>query len=354
MILLPGMGVRMGDFGRKLTEINSHKPPATTARPRRWNALDLVTANIPEPDCFWGGIVARQTITLLIGRRSAGKTYFSLSWAGSIALARMFGYLATHPGKVLYLSQEMAEPGIRKRLAKLFTTAELRALGDRLIIVCRESIDLTTDEGADYLAALITEVGADVVFIDALRDVKGSYKENSNDEMGVLMVRLRDRVATKTNAAIILIHHKGKPREDGQEGGGRGASVIEDVSADIIYLHDPKDGSGRRSGKFEKTRDGELEGQEFSYELVDDDETNTLQVQITSAEVTGEMGEIRKLGDFVCARGTATLEEIRKEFSWGVRTARKYLKKAVEAGRLERVSGPGETGVYGPRNRLIE
>lgn len=336
------------------------KPPTqkTTSRsderPRRWTALDLVTANIPEPDCFWGGIIARQTICLLAGRRSAGKTYFSLAWAGSIALGRMFGYLATTKGKVLYLSQEMAEAGIRKRLAKLFTTPELKALSDRLIIICRESIDLTTDEGAEYLAGIIKEVGADVVFIDALRDVKGSYKENSNDEMGVLMVRLRDRVATKTNAAIILVHHKGKPREDGMEGGGRGASVIEDVSSDIIYLHDPKDGSGKRTGKFEKTRDGELEGQEFAYELVDDDQTNTLQVQITSVEATGEMAEVRRLGDFICSRGTATFEEIRTEFSWGVRTARKYLKLTATAGLIERVSGKGEPGVYGPRNRLIE
>ena len=348
----------MGDFGRKLTEITARTPPATPAlpseKPRRWTALDLVTANIPEPECYWGGILARQTIALLAGRRSAGKTYFSLSMAGSIALGRMFGYLPTARGKVLFLSQEMAEPGIKKRLSKLFTTHELKALADQLIIVCREDIDLTTDEGAEYLASIILEVGADVVFIDALRDIKGSYKENSNDEMGVLMVRLRDRVATKTNTAIVLIHHKGKPRDDGQEGGGRGASVIEDVSADVIYLHDPKDPSGRRTGKFEKTRDGELEGQEFGYELVDNDETNTLQVLISSVEATGEMGEVRKLGDLIAQRGTMTIEEIQKEFDWAIRTARKYLKMASEAGRIERLSGPGQKGVYGPRSQRIE
>lgn len=342
-------------FGDNLLKAAQDQATRTAPeRPKRWTAFDLVTANIQEPECFWGGIIARQTICLLAGRRSAGKTYFSLAWAGSSALGRPFGYLPTGKARVLYLSQEMAEAGIRKRLAKLFTIPELKALADQLIIVCRESINLTTDEGADYLAAIILEVGADLVFIDALRDIKGSYKENSNDEMGILMVRMRDRVATTANCAIVLVHHKGKPRDDGVEGGGRGASVIEDVCADVIYLHDPKDISGKRTGKFEKTRDGEIEGQDFTYELVDDDETKTLQVVLTSSEATGELGEVRRLGDWISLRGSTTLEEIRKEFEWGLRTARKYIKMASESGRIERLSGPGQTGVYGPRSARIE
>lgn len=318
------------------------RPPDT--RPKRWTPLELVAADIPEPECFWGGIVARQTICLVAGRRSAGKTYFSLAWAASIAIGKQFGYLPTGRGKVLYLSQEMTEPAIRRRLTKLFTINQLRELADNLIIVCREKINLTTPEGADYLAGIVKEVGADVVFIDALRDIKGSFKENSNDEMGILMVALRDRVAAETNSAVVLIHHKGKPQKDAPDGGGRGASVIEDVSADVIYLTSVK-GNPIRKGEFAKTRDGELEGQEFNYDMVDDDDTGKIVVSMSaSVEDANEDQDFlraEKLVAILADNPDMTKEEIQRRMSWTPETTRLAIRAGRKAKMIESTGGGG-------------
>jgi hypothetical protein len=288
---------------------------------------------------------------LLAGRRSAGKTYFSLGWASSIARGEAFGFMPCLKGKVVYFSQEMTEGAIRRRLLKLFTTPELAELADRLIIVCREPVNLTTDEGADALAAAIKELGADVVFIDALRDIKGGFKENSNDDMGVLMVRLRDRVASAANCAIILVHHKGKPQKDAPDAGGRGASVIEDVAADIIYLSDTKNGSGLRDGRFEKTREGEMEGDEFHFEIADEEETKTVKILFSQGEPEhdSEFARAEQLANVLAEEGSMTREEVMRRMSWTHETARLTIRAGKKARMIDQLSGAhkGQKATYG-------
>jgi hypothetical protein len=248
-------------------------------------------------------------------------------------------------GKVIYFSQEMTEGAIRRRLVKLFIARQLTELGDQLIIVCREPVNLTTDQGADTLCAAILELGADVVFIDALRDIKGAFKENSNDEMGVLMVRLRDRVASPANCAVVLIHHKGKPQKDTPDAGGRGASVIEDVAADIIYLSDPKNGSGLRDGRFEKTREGEMEGDEFHFEIADDDETKTVRIMFSvgNPEHDSEFARAEQLAGILAEEGPMTREEVMRRMSWTDSTARRTFTAGKKARMIEQAS-PGGRG----------
>ena len=324
--------------------------------PRRWTALELVTATIPEPECFLEPICARETITLLAGRRSAGKTYFTLHWAGQIALGGRLGWLSCKRAKVLYLSQEMSESAIRRRLARLYTTAQLKELGDRLIIICREKFTLDTDEGADFLAEIIEQVKPDVVFIDSLRKVKGSYKESDNDEMGELLDRLEYRVAVEKKVNIVLIHHFGKPREDGFAS-ARGASAIEDVCSDIIYLSDPKDGSNKRNGLFEKTRDGgDLQDQSFEYEFFDDDDSNTMQVLVQGGNALNEDEEMNRAEEYLKKKGPVLQDDLVKAMSWGDgRTSRRRLLRLVTLHKAKKISAKkaglsedGRVNAYGP------
>lgn len=329
----------MGQFGQTLLKEGAAPPPPQPP-PKHWTALDLATADIPEPETFLGSILARQTILLLAGRRGSGKTHVVIHLAGCLVFGSgaPFGLRVSGPLRVLLLSQEMSEVPIRARILKHFTTSQLRELGDRLTIICKDrSVSLASDEGADYIVGLATQHAADVVIIDALRDVKGAVKENDNDEMGIVMLRLRDRVAEKAKVAVVLLHHFGKIHKDETES-GRGASVIEDVAADIIYIRDPKDGSGKRSGTFSKTRDGSHQDQEFEFEIYDEPETNTIQVAFTLQAGTNEdldikaaVAQVKKVGGL-----GSSATEIRSALSWEKRAGNRRLGRAVELGMLER------------------
>lgn len=279
---------------------------------------------------------------LIEGRRGAGKTWVVLHTAGALVFGEPVFTLPTKPCRVLFLSQEMSEISIRARVMKMFTLPRMKAAADNLIVVCRDpNVTLSTDEGADYIAQMAREEKADVVMIDALRDVKGSSKENDNDEMGIVMVRLRDRIAGAANCAVVMIHHFGKPKEGGKDS-GRGASVIEDVAADIVYIRDPKDGTFQREGVFEKTRDGSHQDQEFQFEITDDPETKTVQVEYHLAEGVSEDSEIAKAVDVVRRAGQLSAQDIFAALGWQRvgeklgRTGQRRLARAVLLGLLQK------------------
>lgn len=180
--------------------------------------------------------------------------------------------MRTRKARVLFLSQEMSLKGIKRRVRKLFNREEANAFAQNVRILFKHSIRIDSDAGADALRQLIEsanlEMGGpvDLVIIDALSDIKGSAKEDSNDDMGAALRRVRDRVAEPLNCCVLVVHHKGKPPDSGNERGGRGASAIEDPCGEVIYLDHPKEGP--RIGTFAKTRDDEVAP--FAFSISDD------------------------------------------------------------------------------------
>lgn len=320
----------------------SIKPDLT--RPFRLD--ELADSEIPDPDTFVDELLARGSICLIAGRRGSGKTYFTLAMAASIALGTYFGHLPTHQAKVLYCSQEMSAAAIRKRIRRLFPDPEQRKLiGQNLTIVCKRQFKLNTDDLIQPLLKLVSDIRPDVVFIDALRDVKGSAKENSNDDMGDLLVRLRDQVAVQFDCGVVLIHHKGKLGEDGQDKGSRGASALEDVPEDIIYLHAEK-GAPRRRGDFEKTREGELEGKNFWYEISSDDEheETVLFAMGSGDEDSGDSSDFaraEKLAIFLSDQGELTKAEVMTRMAWTKETTRLAIRAGKKAKMIDMVRGGG-------------
>jgi hypothetical protein len=290
--------------------------PKSASGPQIWKPDDLIAADLPEPESFLSTVLTRGEVALIAGRRGVGKTYLTLFMAQQIALGKPFGHMVTRPGRVLYLSQEMSEVAIRKRIRKLFRPEALEEISKRLRILCKHQVRLDSDEGAEALAKLIGADRFDIAFIDALRDVKGGLKENSNDEMGTLMVRLRDAVAGPCNVCIVVLHHKGKPGEHDTDRGGRGASALEDVPVDVIYLG-RKGKNKRRTISFEKTRE-DFEGAELWYEIAGGQEPDSTEIIIGA----GEPIEERRAAD--AARDTLHQKTIEKLASEVERQIRKH------------------------------
>ncbi len=345
-------------FPRSAFEIIGQTPSETKPPSRVYRLDELADAtDIPEPDTFVDELMARGSIFLIAGRRASGKTYLTLAMAASIALGRFFGPYKTKQGKVLFCSQEMSEAAIRKRIRKLFPDpAERVLIGQNLLIVCKRKFKLDSDESIAPLRQLVAEHRPDVVIIDALRDVKGSVRENDNDTMGELGVRLRDSVAVEFNCAVVLIHHKGKPGEDGQDKGSRGASALEDVPEDILYLK-AEEGSTRRRGEFPKTREGGLEGSSFWYEITTDDEhANVVLLTVGAGEDSDDSSDFARaeqLAKVLAEEGPATKKGIMARMSWTPETTRLALRAGKKARMIVRIGGGGrgKEANYGPAEK---
>src|SRR5512135_1595690 len=106
------------------------------------------------------------------------------------------------------------------------------------------------DDPADVflLEKEIERSGAGLVIFDALADLMEG-DENSKQDTQPVLNALR-RLAEKTNAAIIVIHHANKL------GGYRGSSAIKGA-VDVMVQVTSEDGSPYINFKSEKNRDGE-------------------------------------------------------------------------------------------------
>ena len=313
-----------------------------------WSPEALANADIPEPEAFIGPDVAsRGTITLFAGRRGAGKTYLLLRLAASIALGGSFGDLSCRVGRVLFLSQEMGLSAIKKRVVRLFSPQERAELEGKLDLCCKLHWKLESEEGLQPLISLLDQTRPDVIIVDALRDIKGSAKENDNDEMGEAFVRFRDLVCERFNLSGIMNHHKGKPNADGVERGSRGASSIEDVSADVLYV--TKTDSGRHID-FEKTRDGSTEGKRLDFAIAEDpDDPARVSLDITEGTSASDASfELNKLYQTLERDGSSlfSLEDVSRLMSWAERTSRRYVASAKEAGRMVNTTRPPAKALY--------
>ena len=339
-----------GEFPRPAPEPTKKQPQFPT-----WELIDLVDSNIPDPESFLlPDVMSRGTITLIAGVRGVGKTYTGLWLGSSVALCGGFGPLQTKQGHVLYLSQEMGQTQIKKRISRLFSREVLETLRGRMHIKCKLPWTIDTDGGLKELEkelrGEVDSVPYDLVIVDSLRDVKGKCRESDNDEMGQAFVRFRDRICEMYNVAGVILHHKGKPGQDNQDRGSRGASSMEDVAADVIYIDRPVKNSPSRTWTFNKTRDGAMEGKTMEVSIDGDEEgTDTVHVSVTESVAETEINfELKKLYSTLELNGSSvfSLEEISQLMSWAERTSRGYVKLAKDAGRLVNTTKPPSKALY--------
>lgn len=315
-----------------------------------------MASNLPEPEFFFeGGAFARKTVSLISARKGTGKTYASLYLASLIARGEPFGPIGTRQGHVLYLSQEMGETAIKYRLNRLFTLEEAKQFAENTTVLFKTRWSIDSSSSLKPLKQIIYGENVkdfkpyDVVIVDTLSDIKGKARENDNDDMSSAFRRFRDEICEQFNVAGIILHHKGKPGQDGNDRGSRGASSMEDVAADVIHL-DQENNSEKRLWVFKKNRDGTLHDRVLDMRM-DGNEPGSDHVTICVSEgrsVSEETFELRKFYSTLeqDGRDSFTKAEICQKMSWAERTAGGYIKIAKDAGRLVNLTKPPAKAVY--------
>lgn len=181
----------------------------------------------PEPlDFVFGGFLAG-TVGILTAPGATGKSFFALELAVDIASGADILGLGPKNGGVTYLALEDVMPVLHHRLhdiGKHVQPAHREALYRHLHLMPCVGTRVDVEAEADFIIEQCC--GQRLIVVDTLSRAH-AYEENSNSEMARLMVTL-DRIANKSGAAVLFLHHVAKGAMVSSQHAARGASAITD------------------------------------------------------------------------------------------------------------------------------
>ncbi len=189
---------------------------------------DVITKLVQRPEepvpYRVDGVTADGTVTILSAGAGMGKSVFAQALCDGVTDGRSVAGFGCAVGTALYVDGEMGQVMFTNRLRKMGVKAGRYWYVDAL------GLDISIDKPDDlgWIRQHIERVGANLVVIDSLRRLMPSKSENDSDDMAPAVGAVA-KLARDTNAAILLIHHKG----DGEKF-YRGSTAIKD-QADALF-----------------------------------------------------------------------------------------------------------------------
>lgn len=208
-------------------------------------SLSQLSNMAPE---IWGGYLRHDTVTLLVGESSAGKTVLLYNLAYHLATGKEFLHTAVaKPVRVLHVDFEGNAEIRALNLGKIGT-----AVGWDMHVPAENFFAVSPLQRGPMLIDILTRLFAmqqyDLVIVDSLMEAYPVHDENSNDDANTQMVAWR-RFAHHTQAGILLVHNAGLKNQDdrnrsSRKGLARGASARVD-RADIVLNYTVESGDER-------------------------------------------------------------------------------------------------------------
>lgn len=195
------------------------------------------------------GILADGYVTILAGRAGDSKSWLSLGWAVGVHNGATIAGCKCHVGRSLIIDAENGELQLWRR----YQLARGPKTG--VAIYDGDGLNLAIPEHATWIAQTIQEENANLLVLDGLRTLAPGLEENNGDSVAPVMANVR-RIARNTQAAILLLHHRGKDLA-----GYRGHSALRDQTDNLYVLErnrsDP-DNRTRRLLHADPARDGKM------------------------------------------------------------------------------------------------
>jgi hypothetical protein len=208
--------------------------PVIALGPKAFPTINARKIAEPLPPIRWLceslSMMAGGRPVMISGYGNVGKTFAAQELALAVAAGRetFWGGIPLQlSGPVLHLDYEQGDLLTRWRYHRLAygLGLELAALEDKLLLSTLPG-DKLTDAGAE--AKLVTRCqGAALVLIDSYNAGCPGLDENASTAGEPLQMLLR--VSQRTGAAIVVLHHEGKPAADGGRAAAhrvRGSSAI--------------------------------------------------------------------------------------------------------------------------------
>ena len=234
-----------------MADISDVMPFTDEPEKPRYIVRDAAYALQPQPPITWivDGVISEATVTILAGKYGCGKSWAMLNLAVCVASGKPWLGRATRQGKVLVVDEENGERRMTRRMGYCLR-GELADATTPVRYISLAGFNLfNTPQDAQILQAEIENQGAQLVIIDALVDIMAGGDENSVQDTQPIILALK-RIAEKTGAAIIVIHHTNK------QGGFRGSTAIPGAGDNLIIVNWEFE-SRTMTFKSEKSRDGE-------------------------------------------------------------------------------------------------
>lgn len=158
------------------------------------------------------GFIPKRTINFLSAQSGIGKSRLSLNLGLECARGGQFlNWKIENKMKVLYLSFEMEATMLKHFAEALMDGDELRPDDENFMFVpVGQAIDLSTEEGKEFVRSAIEETGADLVFIDAMGSL--TFDELGETQAKGINNTLKEFIKNY-EATFFIIHHNKKPSE---------------------------------------------------------------------------------------------------------------------------------------------
>jgi hypothetical protein len=179
-----------------------------------FNALPWANLDDPGPEHEWliKGLLTRGERSMCAGESQAGKSFFTLDIALSIARGVDFFGLRTMKGGVIYQAGEGGR-GIKKRLRAYRQFHGIARDADLPFVLLPSPVDLYGNE--DQTNLLMEEirhwsktftVPLELVVIDTLSAATPGANENTSEDMSVVLARCA-RIAEECRCHVMIVHH---------------------------------------------------------------------------------------------------------------------------------------------------
>ena len=320
------------DLDGNLTPVKPHSLKKPVYK-RFEDIPDIFTLEIPLPEYFVDGLIARETITEWTGLGGAGKSFLLEKLGIDVATGGTFLGMQCKPANVLYLDYENPGFVVKARLRKMSGDNPV----DRLRIWGKWCQSPAPSIGHDVLNKIVAESQPLLLIIDPLRDAH-SGDENDSGEMKAVMDCLRSY--TTMGTAVITAHHVA--RYDGSM--SRGSTAIYDAM-DVALLQQKDKQTGIISLEISKHRWAE---------------TRTIGVRIDFAggncevtdnpKVAREAEEVTKLYSIIVSNPGLTQTEVWKASGMGRTRVFDLLKEHQGSQGLWQMKQTGQAFRYYPHS----
>lgn len=271
--------------------------PLTSISPKR--KLTSQSFNSIEPDfsrpALVEGLLDFGTASTIYGLPNAGKSFFAIDLAVSVASGMPFFGRKTLPGFVLYVATE----GGVSTANRLVACRINRKLGETLIPLelVTTRIDLYSSKvDAEAIIELVNEKILEydkppvLIIFDTLARVMAGGNENQANDMG-RVIFLLDLLREKTGAHVSVVHHSGKDPKSGPRGSN---SLNGAVDSEILIAHGKATVTKQRDMEFAPPIHFKIEQMEISDKRGNKKKTaiisQTIEIQKPKLGPPGEKG----------------------------------------------------------------
>lgn len=310
--------------------------PLTDGIAKRFNVHTLTDAMVhrePEPYIVQD-LLKPKTLVVIYGEGGTKKSTTMSHLGLCVASGKSWMIFETNPARVLYINEDMNDDDFSDMIKKEVSGLEI----DPTIPFYYSSypgLNLSERKDEGELTLLIQYYQAKLVILDTLSNIMAG-DENSKKDTQPIFEALK-RIAEKTGAAFIIIHHSNK------QGGYRGSTAIKN-SVDRMIKTESASDSGLISFETEKNRFGKpVKFSAFAH--WEDD-------KITLSNVAYERREIYSPSeDYVLSyfreHGPSTVKAVEDGSDrCTAAAARRALYYLAEKGKIERTNPGEKTAIY--------